>query len=332
MTRHISIRIRRRALPLIGAHVSTAGGLSQVVDRALVMGAEAVQVFSSNPRTWRRDPPDPDALTALSLQLHEHRLPLFFHTIYLINLASPDPALRRRSALAVAHALVLGAITGASGVVTHVGSHRGQGFDKAAPWTLDALDTAVDTAHHDLAAHGHADGRWEIPPLLLETATGSGAIVGNQLEDLAFLLDRAAFQGPATCAPQLGLCLDTAHLFAAGYDIGQSRGLERFLTALRRRGLLGKVRLVHLNDSAATLASGRDRHANPGEGEIGYRGLAGLVRHPALVRIPFILEVPGADGHGPGPAEMALVKTMRRGAWRPPRAPTDAGRDPRSQG
>ena len=297
----------------MGAHISTAGGFSQVVPRALAMGAEAVQVFSSNPRTWRKSPPDRETLTAFATQLRENHLPLFFHTIYLVNLASPDLELRRRSALSVAHALVLGALAGATGVVTHVGSHRGQGFDKAVPWVKDALDTAFRAADQDLTRLESEAGRQPFPPLLLETATGSGATAGDRLDDLAVLLTPPASPGPTLKSDDLGLCLDTAHLFAAGYALHELRGLEGFLAEMKQRDMLGLVRLIHLNDSASPFASRRDRHANPGEGEIGHDGLARVVGHPALAHVPFVLEVPGTDRQGPGQAEIALIKAMREG-------------------
>jgi deoxyribonuclease-4 len=130
-------------LPLIGAQISAAGGFAHVPARAQAIGAEAVQLFSSNPRTWRLDPPDPDVLSQLGESLRSLHVPLFFHTVYLVNLASPEAGLRRRSAVAVAHGLVTGALAGAAGVVTHVGSHRGEGFTRVLPWIKEALRTAA---------------------------------------------------------------------------------------------------------------------------------------------------------------------------------------------
>jgi deoxyribonuclease-4 len=334
---------RPTALPLIGAQLSTAGGFARVPERALAVGAEAVQVFSSNPRTWRAEPPDPATLAEFGAALRRLRLPLFFHTIYLINLASPDPQLRGRSSLAVAHALVTGALAGAAGVVTHIGSHRGDGFEHAAPLVQEAVQAAVAAAASDLSrledelaedrkARRPREAARALPPLLLETGAGSGATVGDRLDELSALMDLLTPLGPDATGPELGLCLDTAHLFAAGYALHQAAGLGAFLAELRRRGLLDRVRLLHLNDSAAPFASNRDRHANPGAGELGYAGLARVVRHPALSGVPFVLEVPGSEGHGPGAAEVALVKTMRQGAPSPPTRPTGAGRGPEAQG
>jgi deoxyribonuclease-4 len=278
------------------------------------MGAEVVQVFSSNPRAWRMGPPDAAALGLLGAALCERGLPLFFHTVYLINLASPDDGLRQRSVDAVAHALVTGALAGAAGVVTHLGSHKGQGFATAAPRVVEAVRSALALAERVLAQaeraltgvephFGFAHG---LPPLLLETAAGAGGTIGSTLEEMAALL---------TASPAgVSLCLDTAHLFAAGYPVHEADGLEAVIDESRRAGLLELVRLVHLNDSGTPFASKRDRHVNPGEGSIGYAGLARVVKHPALAAVPFVLEVPGPDKHGPSATEVAAVKTMRLGA------------------
>lgn len=300
-------------LPLIGAQIRTAGGFAPVPERALAIGAEAVQIFNSNPRTWRTRLPRPEEMTALTAGLRQHRLPLFLHTIYLINLASPDEQLRQRSGEALAEALVLGALAAAAGVVTHVGSHRREGFAAAAGWVIGAVRAAMNMARKGLEAGGHEQ---TLPPLLLETGAGSGRTVGGRLEELAELL--------ASLPPSCGLCLDTAHLFAAGYAVHTATGLERLVEELIERGLLASVGLIHLNDSKTPFASARDRHENPGKGHIGFAGLARVVRHPAFAAIPFVLEVPGLDGHGPDAANVALVKLMREGAADPREAPVPA--------
>jgi deoxyribonuclease-4 len=297
-------------MPLIGAQISTAGGFTPVPERALAIGAEVVQIFSSNPRTWRARPHDPEELAAFTAGLREHGLPLFLHTIYLLNLASPDEELRRRSQEALCESLVVGTLTGAAGVVTHVGSHRGDGFDAALPRIRATAQAATDLAREALGANG---GEQTLPPLLLENGAGSGDTVGGRLEELAALL--------AELPPSCGLCLDTAHLFAAGYPVHTHSGLRQLVEWLRHEGLLEKVSLIHLNDSKTPFASGRDQHENPGAGYIGWSGLARVVRHSAFASIPFVLEVPGGLGHGPDAANVALVKSMRQGREGPPKRP-----------
>jgi deoxyribonuclease-4 len=291
--------------PLIGAQISAAGGFAPVPERAQALGCEAVQVFSSNPRMWRTRTPSMDELHVLVAGLREYRLPLFLHTIYLINLATPDEDLRRRSSEALAHSLVLGALIGAAGVVTHVGSHRGEGSERGVAWVAEAISAAVDAAHASLAEDGREHN---LPPLLLETGLGAGNSLGGSPEQLAAIL---AEMPSGAGRPPFGVCIDTAHLFAAGYPIHESAGLQAFIEQLSGLRLLDRLDLVHLNDSATPFGSRRDQHANPGAGHIGHDGLAGVVRHPALAHVPFVLETPGLEGHGPDAANVAVVKAMR---------------------
>jgi deoxyribonuclease IV len=322
----------KTALPVIGAQLSTAGGFAPVPRRALDVGAEAVQIFNTNPRIWRARVPAPGEMEAFVAGLRAHDLRLFVHSVYLINLASPDDALRRRSAAALAEALALGAMAGADGVVTHIGSHRGTDVDEAAKRVVDSIAVAFAVAERLLvtelpgpqgsAVSPPADtlgpGRPRLPALLLETGTGAGNTLGGRLEELAALLSLAEVLATAGRSP-LGVCLDTAHLFAAGYAVHEEGGLEDFVSRLYRLGLLERIGLVHLNDSKTPFAAKRDQHENLGEGLIGYDGLARVVRHPALAHVPFVLEVPGADGHGPDAANVFLAKRMRSGAGAPRR-------------
>lgn len=293
----------RTLLPLIGAQLSTAGGFTPVPERAVAIGAEVVQIFSSNPRTWRFRPPSAEEVTSLVRGLGQQGIPLYLHTIYLLNLASPDDALRERSAEALAATFAVGALTKASGVVTHVGSHRGDGFSTALPRIQATVCRAMDKAQRSLAS---ADESQKLPPLLLENGSGSGSTVGGDLEELSAVLEALPSHS--------GLCLDTAHLFAAGYPVHTAGGLERLVEQLRDTGLLERVSLIHLNDSKTPFASKRDQHANPGAGYIGRVGLTRIVRLPEFASIPFVLEVPGERGHGPDAVNVNRVKLMRLGA------------------
>ncbi|MCJ7797430.1 MAG: deoxyribonuclease IV [Thermoleophilia bacterium] len=293
-------------LPRIGAQVSTAGGLLNAVKRATDIGAEVVQLFAGNPRQWRGYAYTDQQLEAFGGALRESRLLLFVHTIYLINMAGPDPALRDRSTQALAVCLAFAARTGAAGVVTHVGSHRGDGFETALPRIREAVLRAQEAA---IASCGSAD----LPPLLLESSAGAGNSVGRDPAELGLMLECLA--GSPT---PVGLCLDTAHLFAAGLAVHTSSGLGSLTAALSTAGCLDAVRLVHLNDSRTPFGSRSDRHENLGEGELGSAGLAMVVRHPAFRRSPFVLEVPGFDGHGPDAENMRRARAMRTAAASPP--------------
>ncbi len=293
--------------PLIGAQTSTAGGFAPVPERARVLGCEVVQVFSSNPRQWPTRSPSSLDLHELVAGLRRYRLPLFLHTIYLINLATPDEALRQRSVEALASALALGARTRATGVVTHIGSHRGEGAEKGRMRAMAAARESVEVAARLLTGTGESA---PLPPLLLETAAGAGHSLGGTLEGIADLLAGLPCESDG---PAFGLCLDTAHLFASGYPVHQPTGLEEVIAELERLGLLPRVGLIHLNDSATPFASRSDRHEKPGAGHIGYEGLAGIIKHPAFALVPFVLETPGAQGHGPDAADLAVARAMRAG-------------------
>jgi deoxyribonuclease-4 len=285
--------------PRIGAHVSVAGGLLRALERARRIGAEALQVFPSNPRQWLRPAYPEEELGRFRAALGRSKKPLAVHTIYLINLASPEAELRRKSARALADALTFGARAGARAVVTHVGSHRGDGFEAALGRVSAAVREALERAAAEAAPR-------PLPPLLLETSAGSAGSVGASPEELGRLL--------AELPETAGVCLDTAHLFAAGYPVHTRHGCDGFLADLDRRVGLARVGLIHLNDSRSALGSRRDRHENLGEGAIGAEGLALWVRHPALRAVPFVLETPGFDDQGPDRKNLETAKALRRRA------------------
>ncbi len=293
-------------LPLVGAQLSTAGGLVNVPERAAACRAEVVQIFNTNPRMWRSYVYTDEDAETMTVALREAGIPLFVHSIYLINLVSPDEVLRERSAQALSRALLLGARTGARGVVTHIGSHHGVGFEAAVRWAIPTVKAALDLAEKTSQA--------SLPRLLLENGAGAGHLVGGDLQELVTLV--AALPGEA------GICLDTAHLFAAGIPVHEAEGLEQLVSSLRALGLLDAIGLWHLNDSKTPFASGRDQHQNPGEGQIGSEALARVVRHPAFRHLPFVLEVPGADGHGPDALNVGRVQAMREVSPAPPSPPS----------
>lgn len=324
-------RRRPEVLPLMGGHVSTAGSLLNATANARRIGAEVIQVFPSNPRQWRSHPYTGEELRDFARSLAQHRLPLYVHTTYLLSLASPDEGLHATSTHSLAEAYRFAARCGAAALVTHVGSHHGQGTDAVAPRIVQACVAARsearslleqdDAAGEGCPAAGPAAGttppdaagpctlqRFGGLPLLMETAAGSGHIIGS-LQDLHLLL-ALLDQAGVPC----GICLDTAHLFAAGFALHTAEGVETLLAHLHARGMLERVGAVHLNDCETPLGSRRDRHANLWEGLIGRAGLQAVVGHPALRAVPFILEVPGFEGHGPDRRNMLRARRMRRAA------------------
>jgi len=260
---------------LLGCHLSIAGGLERVFERAEALRINALQIFSHSARSWRMG-----ELSLKEVQRFRSRWAesgvkyIVIHTIYLINLASPKEELYRRSISAVAAELERAAELGIGQVNTHIGAHVGMGTE----WGLKRAAAGLREVLE----------RTEGLPvkLLLENTAGEGTVLGSSFEELAYLLENVGG------AERLGICFDTCHGFAAGYDISTAEGLERTLAELDRTVGLKRLSLVHLNDSKHGLGSRRDRHQHIGEGEIGLEGFRNIVNHPALRELPFILETP----------------------------------------
>jgi deoxyribonuclease-4 len=255
-------------------------------------GAQAIQVFASNPRGWAKPKPTPAADTTFAERCAERRLPVFVHAPYLINLASPTAITRRRSVDAVRQSVTRAALLGAQGVVLHAGaavdaSHRDAGFAAMRELLLPVLDGLTD----------------DDPDLLIEPTAGGGEPIAATVDDLARVFDTLASH------PRLGVCLDTCHAYAAGHDLAAPGGVRTALSALVRSVGRGRLKLVHANDSKDGLGSKRDRHATIGAGAIGADSFAELFRHPATRGVPVIVETPGGvDGHA---RDIAALKELR---------------------
>lgn len=274
---------------LLGAHCG--GGIRGAVDRAVEIGAEAVQLFVQSPRTWRFPEHDPADLARFRERRREAGLgAVVVHALYLVNLASPRDDLYSRSVDTLRRTVEMGREIGAEGVVFHVGSHQGAGFDAALGRIVPALEECLGLC---------GETTW----LLLENTAGAGDTIGRSLEELAAIVDRAGRH------PRLGVCLDSAHLYASGYDVTDRQVLDRLLADLDR--LVGRERLrcLHVNDSKAPLGSNRDRHDNIGQGMMG-EGLAVFLGHPDLQGLPALLETPGPDGSGPDAGEVEALRRL----------------------
>ncbi len=273
---------------LIGAHVSSAGGLAAARRRAEEMGAPVAQVFLRSPRAWAERRFAPEDLAAFD----EPGAPaLFVHASYLVNLASPDDELFERSVAALAGDLVNASRAGARGVVLHPGSHRGSGAGAGVARVAEGLDRVL------------ADPAITTP-VLLENTAGAGDTVGRTLEELA------AIRGAAERHGLVGYCLDTQHLFASGYDYSTPAAAASLLAAVDRELGLERVRLFHVNESMVAFGANRDRHANLGTGSIGDEALALLVGHPGLASAAGVLEVPGPAKQGPVAADVAAARGL----------------------
>lgn len=266
----------------LGAHLPLAGGLVRTADRAAAIGASALQVFTDNPSSWRRRADLPRELPAFRERLAAHGIaPLAVHAPYLANLASPDPLTWERSVDLLASELRVAAAYGSPFVNVHTGSHRGDGAEAGVARIARAVAAALAGAGDGAAA------------VVLENSAGAGFTMGARPSDLAAIARAAADEGVPR--ERLGFCLDTAHLWGAGCDIGTADGADALLAAFDAEVGLGRLWMVHLNDSRADLGSGADRHEHLGAGRIGTAGLARLLVHPALGHVAYILETPGME-------------------------------------
>ncbi|HUE27557.1 MAG TPA: deoxyribonuclease IV [Solirubrobacteraceae bacterium] len=277
---------------LIGAHVSQAGGLPNAIERGVERGCTAIQIFNQSPRMWRptaytdedfaafREAMDPSPINAVLI-----------HAVYLINCASEDAEIRKKSLASLIHALDVGAGIGATGVVLHPGSAKKGDVGKAIQRAGKVIKRALDQS--------------EQCPLLLEDTAGAGGTLGRSFEELAALIEAAGGD------QQLGLCLDSCHLYASGYDVSTPQGLTDTLDECDRTVGLDRLHALHLNDSLTPLGSNRDRHSILGEGELGERGCANFVSEPRFDRLPCVLET-GRDAGAPAAVDVAEALKLRR--------------------
>lgn len=260
---------------LIGFHVSIAGGLPLSVKRAAALGCTTMQIFSHSPRAWKMDDIQRDTAEAFKEARAEAGIsPLFVHTSYLINLASSDDDLYKRSIDALKTEMLRADAVGAEYVVTHLGSASSSDPARARERVAEALARTMN----GLAVNTR---------LLLENTAGESGDVGHRFEDIAWIMERSGVRN-------LGVALDTCHSFGAGYDLKTKKGLEDTIKSIEGSFGLERVKLIHLNDSKHPLGSGRDRHENIGEGTLGRAAFRLILNHPKLRHLPFIMETPKA--------------------------------------
>jgi deoxyribonuclease IV len=277
---------------LIGAHVSPAGGPAKAVARGVELGARAIQIFNQNPRAWKpREYSDEEVAAFRAAMAASDVDALLIHAVYLLNCASDDETIRANSLRSLIASLRAGAALGAHAVVLHPGSAK----------TGD-VGAAIARAGAVIA---EALAETEGCPLHLENTAGSGATLGRSFEELAALMDAAG--GDA----RLGLCLDSCHLLASGFEIRTAEALTAVLD--EGAGLVGLERLgsLHLNDSQKPLGSNVDRHANVGKGELGEDGCAVFLSEPRFEGLPLVLETPGPKHSGPTAEELGLTRSLR---------------------
>ncbi|MBV9332552.1 MAG: deoxyribonuclease IV [Candidatus Eremiobacteraeota bacterium] len=260
----------------IGLHVHVAGGYVKAVEHAKAAGCSAMQVFSSNPRSYRTAPIDVAALEDFRRRRREAGLdPCAIHTPYLINLASADPKISGGSLKLLQNDLAVAARGGMRFVNTHLGSYGTRDRNEAFHAMCVALEAALARIEPSVV-------------LVIENSAGAGNLAGGTLEELGALVRSVAH-------PQLGICLDTAHAWASGYEINSAVGVDRFVESAEREIGLDSIVMFHFNDTEVPLGAGRDRHWHIGEGHIGFEGFRALLAHRELREKVAILETPGTD-------------------------------------
>jgi deoxyribonuclease IV len=274
-----------------GAHVSASGGIDTAIDRVEKIGGECVQVFTQSPRMWRPTNHKPEAVARFRERRAEAGvIGVVCHALYLVNLAAPDDVIHGKSIDTLGHTLDAAEAIGADAVVFHVGSHLGAGFEAGLDRTVDGLEQVLARCDGDT---------W----LCMENSAGTGGTIGRSLGELQTLFDRLDGH------PRLGICLDSCHLFASGYDVTDPAVVDALVAEIDGGMGLDRLRALHVNDSATPLGSNRDRHANILEGEIG-EGLGIFLAHPALQDLDAYLEVPGVDRSGVTAQELAKVRAV----------------------
>lgn len=279
----------------VGVHTSIAGSLDQAAEKAHELGCTAFQIFSTNPRTWKsREPTDGEIAALARLRRQYDLYPLVIHANYLVNLASPEISIRKRSLEAFQGEVRRAVALRAEYLVLHPGSYR----HSSAAEGIRTLASSIREALRDAPLDGVT--------LLVENTCGQGNVLGgtfSEVRDILALLEGIA----ADC------CLDTAHCFAAGMDLASAEGLEAMVAALQETIGLKRVKLIHANDSRAPLGSHRDRHEHIGRGGIGREGFRRIVNHPAWRDNVFILETP-LEQPGDDRRNLRMLRSLRQRA------------------
>jgi deoxyribonuclease-4 len=276
---------------LIGGHVSTAGGLSKAWERGAEMGCDAIQVFNQSPRMWRPTRYKDDDIADFRERMADGPIrSVVIHAVYLINAASKDREIRKKSLASLTHALKVGDAIGADGVVFHPGSALEEDHG-------EALDRVGEAIRQVLSESDSC-------PLLLEDTAGAGKTLGRDFAELGRLIELGGG------GDRLGVCLDCCHMYGSGYDIRTADKLAKVIDDCVSVVGLERVRCLHVNDSAAPLGSNRDRHALLPDGELGERGLAAFLSEPRFDGLPALLE--GGGGQGTNADQIQLARDLRK--------------------
>lgn len=267
-------------MPLFGAHMSVSGGLALAFDRLAQVEGQALQIFTANQRQWQPKAPTPAEVAAFRARRRQAPgMPVASHDSYLINLASPNPETAEKSVAAFAAEVRRCGALGVEYLVAHPGSHLGEGVEAGLARFAANLDQAL----------GQAEAEASSLMVLLENTAGQGTNLGARFEELATIIARTAYP------ERLGVCYDTCHAFAAGYDLRTPKAYAATLAEFDRLIGLERLKFFHLNDAIKGLGSRIDRHTHIGQGEIGLAGFRNLVNDPRFAAHPMVLETPKSD-------------------------------------
>jgi deoxyribonuclease-4 len=279
---------------LIGAHLSPAGGPAKAVERGIERGCRSIQIFNQNPRAWKpRDYSETEVADFHAAMAASDVDALVIHAVYLINCASEDDEILDKSLTSLIGSLRAGDRLAAGGVILHPGSALKNG---------GSADAAVGRAATAIA---EALTESDACPLLLENTAGAGGTLGRSFEELARLLELAG------ASERLGVCLDSAHLLASGYDVRSAEGLSGVLDSFEALVGLDRLKALHVNDSQVALGGNRDRHAPLGEGELGRAGCAAFLSEPRFDGLPCIFEGPGVGGSQAQKEDIDIALALR---------------------
>lgn len=298
----------------IGAHVSSVGGHDKAVERAVAIGANCLQVFSGSPRGWRR----PD-LTQINVQLIHTKqaelscTPIFTHALYLINLTADSSLVLEKSVDALKAELQFDSLINGQGVVVHLGSHLGAGWEQVRDDLVKRIDQVLMSTPQN-------------SKLLIENSAGQQGKLCSDLTEVKWLMDKLEKEGRYVSSGRLGWCLDTCHAWAAGYKLGAQPPFSQekddllvsyknpdrgdLISSLEELNLLSTLQVIHLNDSKDAFRSGRDRHENLGEGKISLSSFKTFVNYSGFKAIPLVTEVPGFDSKGPDVENIVRIKEL----------------------
>jgi len=277
---------------LVGAHVSTAGGLVNAYERGVERECQAIQVFNQSPRMWKPTRWKDEDIATFHERMEDSPIKsVVIHAVYLLNCASPDKEIRDKSIASLTHALRMGDAIGAHGVVIHPGSTLGEPHKEAISRAGKAFKQALKES--------------DSCPLLLEDTAGGGNTLGRDFDELAALVDATGGHN------RVGLCLDSCHLYASGFDITTADKLAAVMDECEEKIGIDRLRCLHVNDSKTALGSNSDRHAVPGEGQLGEKGCAAFLSEPRFEGLPALFEGPGVEGGAPGLVDVKKTKSLR---------------------